>query len=399
MSTPPTRIEQTLTLVVLAVLIAGCFLVLKPFLTAVVWAVVLAAATWPLYAKLKAWFGGRANLAAAAMTLLIALVVLTPFVIVGITLADNSERMTEFAKGIVEEGPPDPPAWVAALPFIGERLQAYLTDLAHDTPRLMIELKKLIEPAKTVIVAGGAIAAQGLLQLTLSVLIVFFFYRDGETATRRLRAAVERIAPNRGGRLLDVASGTTRGVVYGILGTALAQGVLNAIGLWIAGIGAAPLLGLVTFFLSPVPIGPPLVWIPAGIWLLTQGHTGMGIFILLWGGLVVSSVDNFLKPLIISRGSNLPFILVMLGILGGVVAFGFIGVFIGPVLLALGLALLNEWAVFENERTSAAADIAARAAEAPPARPAETAVPRMSDASALRAPEVPVRAVEAPPKG
>ena len=397
MSTPPTRIEQTLTLVVLAVLIAGCFLVLKPFLTAVVWAVVLAAATWPLYAQLKAWFGGHASLAAGAMTLLIALVVLIPFVIVGITLADNSERMTEFAKRFVEEGPPDPPAWVATLPFVGERLQAYLADLAHDTPRLMIELKKLVDPARTVVVAGGASVAQGLLQLTLSVLIAFFFFRDGEAATRRLRAAVERIAPNRGGRLLDVASNTTRGVVYGILGTALAQGVLNAIGLWIAGIGAAPLLGLVTFFLSPVPIGPPLVWGPAAIWLLTQGHTGMGIFLLLWGALVVSSVDNFLKPLIISRGSNLPFILVMLGILGGVVAFGFIGVFIGPVLLALGLALLSEWAVFENERTSAAADIAARAAEAPPPRTAD-AIARANEPTAVRAPEPPVRAVEAPPK-
>jgi predicted PurR-regulated permease PerM len=201
---------------------------------------------------------------------------------------------------------------------------------------------------RTTVLAGGANVAQALLQLTLSVLIVYFLYRDGDAATRRLRAAVSRIAPERGPRLLDVASGTTRGVVYGILGTALAQGVLNAIGLWFAGIPAAPLLGLVTFFLSPVPIGPPLIWGPAGLWLLSQGHTGAGIFILLWGLLVVSSIDNVLKPLIISRGSNLPFILVMLGILGGVVAFGFIGVFLGPVLLALGLALLNEWAVLEG---------------------------------------------------
>lgn len=356
MPTPPTRIEQTLTLALLAVLIGGCFLVLRPFLTAVLWALVLAATTWPLHARIQDWLGGRAWAAAAVMTLLIAAVVLMPFVIVGMTLADNFDRMAEFAKRFVDEGPPDPPAWVAGLPFVGDRLQAYWADLAHDTPRLMTELRKLVDPAKDALVSGGASVAQGLLQLTLSVLIVYFFFRDGEAATRRLRAAVDRIAPDRGPRLLDVAAGTTRGVVYGILGTALAQGVLNALGLWVVGIGAAPLLGLVTFFLSPVPIGPPLIWIPAGAWLLSQGHTGSGIFILLWGALVVSSIDNFLKPLIISRGSNLPFILVMLGILGGVVAFGFIGVFLGPVLLALGLALLKEWAVLADDAAAVVAE-------------------------------------------
>jgi predicted PurR-regulated permease PerM len=204
------------------------------------------------------------------------------------------------------------------------------------------------------------------------VLIAYFLYRDGDAATLRLRAAVDRIAPKRGRRLLEVAGGTTRSVVYGILGTALAQGVLMAIGLWIAGFEAAPLLGLVTFFLSPVPIGPPLVWIPAAIWLFSHDQTGMGVFMLVWGTVVVSTVDNFLKPIIISRGSNLPFLPVMLGILGGVVAFGLIGVFLGPVLLALALALLNEWAVLaedEQTRSPPTPSISVRSApKAPPPR-------------------------------
>jgi predicted PurR-regulated permease PerM len=366
--TPPTRIEQTLTLALLAILIAGCFLVLRPFLTAVLWAIVLAATTWPLHARIEDWLHGRSGIAAGAMTLLIAAVVLIPFVIVGVTLADNFDRMSEFAKRMFEQGPPDPPAWVGQLPLVGERVQAYWIDLAHDTPRLMAELRKLFDPAKAALLSGGAGVARGLLQLTLSVLLMYFFLRDGKAAMRRLRAAIERIAPNRGARLLDVAASATRGVVYGILGTALAQGVLAAIGLWIAGIGAAPLLGLVTFFLSPVPIGPPLIWVPAGAWLLSQGQNGAGIFLLLWGALVVSSVDNFLKPLIISRGSNLPFILVMLGILGGVVAFGFIGVFLGPVLLALGLALLKEWAVLSEDAAGAPPEGIAAAGAAPQPR-------------------------------
>jgi predicted PurR-regulated permease PerM len=317
--------------------------------------VVLAVTTWPVFSRMKRWLGGRGSMAGGLLTLLIAIVALAPFVIVGVTLADNFERLSEFARQAVDRGPPEPPAWVVEIPLVGERLQAYWGDLAHDTPRLLTELGKLAEPAKAALVSGGASVAQGLLQLTLSVLIAYFFFRDGDAATRRLRAAVDRIAPDRGARLLDVATATTRGVVYGILGTALAQGVLTAIGLWIVGIGAAPLLGLAAFFLSPVPIGPPLIWIPAGAWLLWQGHTGAGIFMLAWGAFVVSSIDNVLKPLIISRGSNLPFILVMLGILGGVVAFGFIGIFLGPVLLALGLALLKEWAVFADDAKAAAA--------------------------------------------
>ena len=214
---------------------------------------------------------------------------------------------------------------------------------------MMAELRKLVDPVKATLLSGGASVAQGLLQLTLSVLIVYFFFRDGDAITRD---CARRSSGSRrtGDRACSRSPRAPRGgVVYGILGTALAQGVLMAIGLWIVGIDAAPLLGLVTFFLSPVPIGPPLVWIPAAAWLLFQGHTGSGIFMLLWGALVVSSIDNVLKPLIISRGSNLPFVLVMLGILGGVVAFGFIGVFLGPVLLALGFALLKEWAVLADD--------------------------------------------------
>jgi predicted PurR-regulated permease PerM len=159
-----------------------------------------------------------------------------------------------------------------------------------------------------------------------------------------LRRATERIAGERGFSLAVVAAATVRGVVLGILGTALVQGVLAALGFWVAGIKAAPLLGLLTFLLSPVPIGPPLVWVPAGLWLINNGETGWGLFVLAWGALVVSTIDNVIKPLIISRGSDLPFMLVLLGVLGGAVAFGFIGVFLGPVFLAVGYALLRVWA-------------------------------------------------------
>ncbi len=340
----PSPIDRTITLVVLAALVVGVFLVLHPFVSAIAWAGVLAAATWPVFA----WIAertGRSTLAAGVMTFVILTVVVAPFVIVGATLAENADRLAALGRQFAASGPPDPPAWVAGIPFIGASIAEYWASFAHDSAGLLAELVRFLDPLRAFAFKAGAVVGDGLLQLTLSVFIAFFFYRDGAAIVVRLRAAVERIAPARGLHMLEVAGATTRAVVYGILGTALAQGALMAVGLFIVGVKAAPLLGLVTFFLSPIPIGPPLVWIPIGLWLIfSQGEMAWGIFLIAWGALVVSSVDNVLKPMIISRGSDLPFILVLLGVFGGVVAFGFIGVFLGPVLLALGFALVKEWA-------------------------------------------------------
>jgi predicted PurR-regulated permease PerM len=346
------RIEQWITLIVLAVLVGGCYLVLQPFLTAVIWAIVLCCTTWPVFVRVQRATRGGVILASLVLTLVIALVVLAPFVIVGISLAENANELLEQGKRLIDEGPPDPPSWVGQIPLIGEHALAYWAGIAHDTASLIGDLRQYVEPMRTFALAGGAAVAHGVLQLTLSIFIAFFFFKDGETMSRRLTATVARIAGERGQQLIGVAVATTRGVVYGILGTAIAQGVLAAAGLWLAGVPAAPLLGLATFFLSPVPIGPPLVWAPAAFWLFSTGHTGWGIFMLVWGVAVVSSVDNFVKPLIISRGSNLPFILVLLGVLGGVIAFGFIGVFLGPTLLAVGFALIQDWS--EERRKPAA---------------------------------------------
>jgi predicted PurR-regulated permease PerM len=340
----PSRIDRTITLVVLAVLVAGVYLVLQPFLSAIAWAAILVATTWPVFHWLVRRTGQPAA-SATLMTVLILMVVVAPFVIVGATLAENAERVGDYARGVIERGPPAPPAWVSKIPLVGERASAYWATLSHDTAGLLEEMRRFLDPVRQFAFRLGAVVGDGLLQLTLSVLIAFFFYRDGEAIMARVRAAVERISPARGEHMLDVAAATTRAVVYGILGTALAQGVLMAIGLYIAGFKAAPLLGLVTFFLSPIPIGPPLVWIPAGLYLIFgAGETAWGIFVLAWGFVVVSSVDNVLKPILISRGSDLPFMLVMLGVFGGVFAFGFIGVFLGPVRLGLGFVLIKEWA-------------------------------------------------------
>jgi predicted PurR-regulated permease PerM len=320
MPPPPSRIDQALTLAGLALLIVGCFLVLKPFMTALIWAAILCTTAWPLHQRLLVRLHGHHSVSALVMVLLIAVIFVAPFVVVGATIADNADRVAAWWRDLLQSGPPDPPAWIAQVPLVGERMWAYLAGMAHDTAQLMAEVRAYIEPARKVALASGATFAGAVLQLTLSIFIAFFFFRDGDMLVERLKGASARIAGERGFQLALIAALTVRGVVLGILGTALVQGVLAGIGFWVAGIKAAPLLGLLTFFLSPVPIGPPLVWVPAGLWLINSGETGWGLFVLAWGALVVSTIDNVIKPLIISRGSDLPFVLVLLGVLGGAVA-------------------------------------------------------------------------------
>lgn len=335
--------DRYLGIAALALLIVGCLAVLHPFLTALLWAAILVSVTWPAFARLDRLLGGRRGLAAMAMTLAVAVVLIAPFAIVALGLADNAEQLSAAVGGVLERGLPDVPGWLVSIPLVGDSLHAYWQGLAHDGQRLTAELKRLLPSAQGALVAGSKAFGQGLLQLALSVFIAFFLFRDGEAVNQRLAAAVSRLAGERGQHLLLIARGTVTGVVYGILGTALAQGVLAGIGFVVAGVPGALLLGLATAFLSVVPVGPPVIWIGAALWLFQQGNIGWAIFVALWGFFIVSMVDNIIKPLIISRGSSLPFALVFLGVLGGVFAFGLIGVFLGPTLLAVGYRLLNEW--------------------------------------------------------
>ncbi len=302
----PTRVDQMLTLAGLGVLIVGCFLVLRPFLTAVIWAAILCATSWPLYLRLRKRFARHLWLAPSIMLLIITIVLFAPFVIVGATIADNAAAVEQWTRGVIASGPPEPPTWVAELPLIGPGAASYWSGMAHDTAAVMAELRKYIEPVRKFALASGVTVAGALLQLGLSIIVAFFIFRDAEEITGRLRGGIMRLAGPRGSELGRVAIATVRGVVLGILGTAIVQGVVAGFGFWLAGIKAAPLLGFVTFLLSPVPVGPPLVWVPAGLWLINSGETGWGIFVLLWGGVVVSTIDNVIRPLIISARQRPP---------------------------------------------------------------------------------------------
>lgn len=339
------RIEQIIEIVMLAALAVGAVLVLRPFFTSLLWAVILTIATWPTYRRLDGALHGRRTLAAALMILGLFFGVLFPLIVVGSSLADNVKVVASKVRALLEEGPPLPPAWLENLPLIGDEANAYWLSVAADSGQLSEELKRVVPKVTDWLLAVGAAIGGGALEVALSLVVAFFIYRDGGAASERLDAIVKRVAGERALRLLEVAHGTVKGVVYGLIGTALAQGFLAAVGFWVAGVPGPFFLGLLTFFLSVLPIGAPLIWIPATIWLFYSGHTGWGIFMGLWGFLVVSSVDNFLKPILIGRASALPLLLVFLGILGGAIAFGFLGIFIGPTLLAVVFTLVREWSL------------------------------------------------------
>lgn len=338
------RLERNVAAIVLLLLLFGCLLVVRPFISAMLWAVVLSVSSWPVYDRLLKWTRNRRTLASLLMAVGMILIVLLPFVIVGATLADNVTALTTATRKWLEAGPPAPPQWLGKVPVVGATAVESWQNLASDTGELLEKSKEWIQPVSSGLLKGGLMLGHGLLELTLSIFIAFFLFRNGVAAAERLTSAVNRIAGERGGHLLIVAGKTVRGVVYGILGTALVQAVLMGIGLFIAGVPGAALLALLTFFFSVVPIiGTGLVWIPAALWQFNQGATGWGIFMIIWG-LGVGNVDNFIKPWLISQGSNMPFILIFFGVLGGALAFGFIGVFLGPTLLAVGYRLVGEWA-------------------------------------------------------
>ena len=327
--------------VVLALL---CLLVLRPFISAALWAVILCFTTWPLFLSLEEMLGGRRTLAALIATLFLAAVIVVPVAILGATLADNVSALVSASQKLIREGPPSPPDWVASIPLVGSHIADYWNYLNQGSSVRLQELARLLPAAKVVALWGGSALAEGIFQITLSLIIAFFFYRDGHAAAAQLQMSLRRIAGERGARLLDLAGATIRAVVYGILGTSLLQGVVAAIGFGIAGVPGAVSLGFVTFLLSLVPGGPPIVAAPAAFWLYRQGSLPWAIFMMAWG-LMVGMLDNVVKPLLISRGGSTPMILVMLGVLGGALAFGVIGMFLGPTLVALGYSLFEQWAV------------------------------------------------------
>ncbi len=322
----------------------GCVLVLYPFFSALLWAGILVYTTWPVYEWLRLHLRLKRVWAAGLMVTLTAVVLVLPLGVAAPGSADDVTHLRHVVMSALRAGLPDAPPWVFDIPLVGVTLGDLWNRWAADISVMLEALR----PYFGIVLEGGLGLllgiANGVLMFVLALFVSFFFYIYGEPIAARLRQILRRIAGVHADRLIVVTGATVRGGVYGILGTAVVQGILTAFGLWLSGVPRPVLLGGVAGLLSVLPIGAPVVWIPAAIWLMNSGHLGWGIFLAVYGVVAVSGADSVIRPWFIARGAQLPFLLTVLGVLGGALAFGLLGIFLGPVVLGVGYPLMNEWA-------------------------------------------------------
>jgi predicted PurR-regulated permease PerM len=332
--------------VLVAALILGIvlltFSVLQPFIVPLIWGGILAYVSWPLQQRLERVLRNRAGLAALLTTLIVTLIIVVP--LVWLILAVRVEAVDAYARvqAFLASNPTLPPA-LRDLPWVGAWADDMLRQLSADPTAIKEQFVLTLEQSSVEMskLIGGV--GRNVAKLFFAVLSMFFLLRDGPRLIHEARAILTGILGPRVHDYLDAIGSTTQAVVYALILGAIAQGTVAGIGYFFAGVEAPVLMGAITVLVALIPFGAPVVWGSLALWMLVNGDLLHGIGLLLWGLLVVSWVDNLVRPMVISNATRMPFLLVVFGVLGGVLAFGLVGLFIGPVLLAVSLAIWREW--------------------------------------------------------
>jgi len=340
--------NRDITRTVLAVLfilalIGSSIWILRPFLGAIVWAITIVVATWPLMISLQGWLLNKRGLAVSVMTLLLLCVLVVPLTLGVGTIVSNLDDIVAWTKSLATLEMPSLPEWLVNLPFIGPKAVEVWNRVAA------VGMQEVA--AKAAPYVGGVIlwfAAQLgsigvlLVEFLLTVILAAAMYANGERATARLVRFGRRLAGQGGENAVVLAGQTIRGVALGVVVTALAQAVFGGLGLVISGVPFAGVLTATMLILSIAQIGVVPVLACAVAWLYWSGESAWGTFLLVWT-IIAGTMDNFLRPILIKKGADLPLLLVFAGVIGGLVAFGLIGIFVGPVILAVADALLRAW--------------------------------------------------------
>jgi predicted PurR-regulated permease PerM len=315
-----------------------------------IWATAIVVATWPLMLRVQAFLGGRRGLAVTVMTLGLLLLLLVPLAFAIAAIAQNADRIVGWAKSLASFSVPLPPDWVARLPLVGSTLATQWQQVAGlGTGGIFAHLAPYASRIVTGFVAQVGNVGIMLVQFLLTVVVAAVLYSGGETAASGVRRFAHRLAGPGAENLVQLAAQSVRAVALGVVVTALVQALLGGIGLAICGVPFVTVLIAVMLILGIAQLGPGFVLIPSIIWLYWKGDSTWGTVLLVWS-LVVLSLDNFLRPMLIKRGADLPLLLIFTGVIGGLIAFGIIGLFIGPVLLAVGYTLLAAWVTEEESR-------------------------------------------------
>ena len=330
---------------VLALLVGcACLVILRPFLALITWAAILAYGSWPLYRIIRRPFGRFHSAAAFVMTVLLTCAVILPLLWLSILVSNELIYAYRSVVAYLADQPLVLPDFMRRIPWFGEQVQRQVDRFSGGPAVLGRQIAAWIQTWSGEIAGLVGDMGRGIGKLLIVMVTLFFLYRDGDYIRGQCRLVAAKLLGDRLDAYVLTVGGMTRAVLYGFLITAFAQGLIAGIGYAIVGLHGSVLLGAATGLLSVVPVlGTALVWGPVGAYLLMTGHMWSGVILLLWGFLLVHPTDNVLRPLLISNATHVPFILVMFGVIGGVTAVGFVGVFVGPIVLALGLAIWRSW--------------------------------------------------------
>ena len=344
----PSYSPQDLTRTILAVVCVGALIaatvwIMLPFVTSLLWASTIVITTWPLMLSVQAKLGGRRGLATAVMTVALLLVLFVPVSFSAAVLISNAQRIANQANSANDIKIPPPPPWVERIPVKGPELAAQWRQAAEEGPdsvkaKLSPYVGRIVEWCVARIGGIGSM----LVQFLLTVLISAILYVNGEAAAEGVRRFTRRLAGSNGDRAAVLAAGTVRGVAIGVVVTALIQGTIAGAGLFIASVPAAGLLTAAALLLCVAQLGPALIMLPAVVWKYYTGDAVWGTVLLVFT-IVAATIDNFIRPVLIRKGADLPLLLIIAGVIGGLVGFGIMGVFIGPVILAVAYALVGQW--------------------------------------------------------
>lgn len=343
----------TLKYIIPSILLAGlvllAYMVLSEFIRSLTWAFILAYVTWPLYRCLRQRLNNHKLFSAALMTLLIStLMLLTVYGLANLLQKELTTAYQAIVVNISQQSYQLPEA-VTRIPWAGSYLQDWLDRLRDDGTEVATELAGWMKQWLGEFAGFVGNIGRYIVRLAVILVTLFFCFRDGEEVMRQLHHGVVRFLGAHQHIYIQAAGDTTKAVVYGLVLAALGQGILAGMGYFVAGVKAPVLFGAVTALLALVPMGATLVWMPIGIALLVTDQLWTGVGLLLWGFFVVSTVDNVIRPIVISGASQVPFLVVMFGVLGGLNAFGLVGLFIGPVILAVLLAVWKAWLIQQPE--------------------------------------------------
>lgn len=335
-------VRSTLAIVLIGALLAACFWIVRPFIPALIWASMIVIATWPLLIMIQKKVRGRRPAVMVMMGILI-LVFVIPFVLAVGTIVENADKITALGKQLSTIVIPTPPEWVEKVPVVGDSAAEFWQKTADTGPEeLSAKISPYIRSMAGWLVAQAGSLGMILVHFILTLILTTLLYMHGEEAANSVRRLAHRIADERGENAAILAAMSIRAVAHGVVITALAQSILAGIGLAAVGVPYASLLTALIFMLTIAQIGAGPVLIPIIIWLFWKGSIGWAIAMLIWS-IFVMGMDGFLRPVLIRRNANLPLLLIFAGVIGGLIAFGVIGLFIGPVLLAVCYTLMTAW--------------------------------------------------------